>query len=92
MERMKRAWKKVPVAVRKPLILVIGTVVVTGGVILLPLPGPGWVIIFFGFAILATEFAFAERLRDWMVKQVKGWIVYVRRAWQEKRLKPTKKP
>ncbi len=32
------------------------------GVRLVPLPGPGWLIVFLGLAILGTEFAWARRL------------------------------
>ena len=40
----------------------IGVGVVVLGVVLLPLPGPGWAIIFLGLAVLATEYAWANRL------------------------------
>ncbi|WP_308188813.1 TIGR02611 family protein [Streptacidiphilus sp. ASG 303] len=46
-------------------ILVVGVAVIAGGVLLLPLPGPGWAVIFGGLAILATEFAWAQRLLHW---------------------------
>jgi uncharacterized protein (TIGR02611 family) len=49
-------------------------VVVLAGIFMLVVPGPGWAAIFLGFAILATEFAFAERVRDWLVKIVKRFI------------------
>lgn len=39
-----------------------GLVVTITGVILLALPGPGWLIIFAGLAIWATEFAWAKSL------------------------------
>jgi uncharacterized protein (TIGR02611 family) len=39
-----------------------GWLVVVIGVVLLPLPGPGWVIIFAGLSILATEYPWAKRL------------------------------
>ena len=32
------------------------------GIALLVLPGPGWLLIFIGLAILATEYVWAERL------------------------------
>lgn len=60
-----------PPAVRKPLILIIGSTVVITGFGMLVLPGPGWAAIFLGFAILATEFAFAEKVRDWFIKELK---------------------
>jgi uncharacterized protein (TIGR02611 family) len=47
----------------------------------LPLPGPGWVVIFFGFAILATEFAFAERVRDRLIDILKKLIAWGKQVW-----------
>jgi len=46
-------------------IFVAGLAVVVAGVILLPLPGPGWLIIFAGMAIWATEFGWARRVLHW---------------------------
>jgi len=45
-------------------VLVVGWGVVAAGVVMLVFPGPGWAVIFVGFAILATEFEWAERLLD----------------------------
>lgn len=81
METLKHYWKNVPAAVRKPLILIIGTFFVILGLILLPLPGPGWLVIFLGFAILATEFAAAEKVRAWMIDRLKLLIDKTQRAW-----------
>jgi uncharacterized protein (TIGR02611 family) len=41
---------------------VLGTAIIVLGLILVPLPGPGWLIVFAGLALLATEFTWAERL------------------------------
>ena len=46
------------------LVAVVGFTVLAIGIVLLPLPGPGWAVIFGGLAILATEFLWARRLRD----------------------------
>ena len=46
-------------------IFLVGLAVVVAGVILLPLPGPGWLIIFAGLAIWATEFGWALRVLRW---------------------------
>lgn len=57
-------------------IAVAGAIVVVGGIVLLPLPGPGWLIIFAGIGIWATEFAWATRLLRWTRRQVQrllGW-------------------
>jgi uncharacterized protein (TIGR02611 family) len=43
-------------------IAVVGLVVIIVGALLLVLPGPGWVIIFVGLGIWATEFAWAGSL------------------------------
>ncbi|MET9327906.1 TIGR02611 family protein [Tsukamurella sp. NPDC003166] len=41
---------------------VVGAVVLVCGVIAIPYPGPGWLIVFAGLGILATEFDWAQRL------------------------------
>jgi len=56
---------------------VLGTAVVVLGFILIPLPGPGWLIVFAGLAILATEFVWAERLLGFARRQVHGWTAWV---------------
>ena len=44
--------------------IVVGFTLLILGILLLVLPGPGWVIIFFGLALLAAEFAWARLLLD----------------------------
>ena len=51
----------------------LGGAIVVGGLALVPLPGPGWVIVFVGLALLATEFVWAERLEKFARDQVKAW-------------------
>ncbi|CAB5063042.1 MAG: hypothetical protein F2944_02600 [Actinobacteria bacterium] len=46
---------------KRVLVGVIGGVVTLVGVVALVAPGPGWLIIFTGLGILATEFAWAAR-------------------------------
>jgi uncharacterized protein (TIGR02611 family) len=43
-------------------ITVIGVAMLVVGVLLLPLPGPGWLIIFAALGLLATEYTWASRL------------------------------
>jgi uncharacterized protein (TIGR02611 family) len=82
MERFKHRWKRVPVAVRKPLIFIVGSSVVVTGILMLVLPGPGWAAIFLGFAILATEFTFAEKVRDWLIKELRRTLHRLTRWWR----------
>lgn len=49
-------------AARRIVVAVVGSTVILIGVALLVLPGPGWVVIFAGLGILATEFVWARRL------------------------------
>ncbi|OIJ66666.1 TIGR02611 family protein [Streptomyces mangrovisoli] len=51
-------------------VFVIGLAVVALGVVLLPLPGPGWVVIFAGMAIWATEFVWAQLVLRWTKRKV----------------------
>ncbi len=51
-------------AARKVAVGFAGVVVIAVGVVLIPLPGPGWLIVFTGMAILATEFPAARRTLD----------------------------
>lgn len=41
---------------------VVGTLVLAGGIVAIPYPGPGWFIVFAGLAILASEFEWAHRV------------------------------
>lgn len=51
-------------------IFVVGLAVVIAGIIMLPLPGPGWVVIFGGMAIWATEFVWAQLVLRWTKRKV----------------------
>ncbi|WP_028809712.1 TIGR02611 family protein [Streptomyces sp. 351MFTsu5.1] len=52
------------------LVFVIGLAVVAAGIVMLPLPGPGWVVIFAGMAIWATEFVWAQLVLRWTKRKV----------------------
>lgn len=51
-------------------VFVVGLAVVVVGVIMLPLPGPGWLVIFGGMAIWATEFVWAQLVLRWTKRKV----------------------
>jgi len=52
-------------------ISVIGVAVILLGIVLLPLPGPGWLVIFAGLGVLGTEYEWAARLLTWVREQVR---------------------
>jgi uncharacterized protein (TIGR02611 family) len=58
---------------------VLGGAVVVLGFVLIPLPGPGWLIVFAGLAVLATEFVWAERLLRFARRRVHGWTDWATR-------------
>ncbi|CAM5617879.1 TIGR02611 family protein [Streptomyces atroolivaceus] len=51
-------------------IFVVGLAVVVAGVLMLVLPGPGWLVIFGGMAIWATEFVWAQLVLRWTRRKV----------------------
>jgi tellurite resistance protein TerC len=66
MKRLSSIWnvEKIKV-VRRVIVSVIGATVLLIGVALLVLPGPAFIVIPIGLAILATEYAWARR---WLKK------------------------
>jgi len=63
--RRSRAWIHRHPRLRAPyrvLVAVVGLTVIAIGLVLVPLPGPGWLIVFVGVAVLGTEFPAAHRL------------------------------
>ncbi|MFC6086757.1 TIGR02611 family protein [Sphaerisporangium aureirubrum] len=61
---------------------VVGATLVIGGLLLVPLPGPGWLIVFAGLAVLATEFAWAHRLLEFAKRTVSAWTDWLlRQNW-----------
>lgn len=65
IERL-RAWREAirqrrgTNAAYRILVGITGGVVLAGGIIAIPYPGPGWAIVFIGLAILASEFVWAH--------------------------------
>lgn len=56
-----------------------GGIVVLGGLLLIPLPGPGWAIVFLGLAIWATEFRWAQGLLRRARQILREWTDWARR-------------
>ncbi|GAA4862380.1 TIGR02611 family protein [Actinomycetospora straminea] len=69
--RMNQAWRVG--------IGVIGTIVLILGIIAIPYPGPGWLIVFAGLGILATEFTWAGRLLRFARRHYDRWMAWVSR-------------
>ena len=57
---------------------VLGLVVVVVGLIAVPAPGPGWLIVFIGVSIWASEFEWAQRLLYWGKDRLRDWERWLR--------------
>jgi uncharacterized protein (TIGR02611 family) len=51
--------------------------VIVVGIVLLAAPGPGWLVIFLGLGILATEFVWAESLLRLTRRTVARWTAWL---------------
>jgi uncharacterized protein (TIGR02611 family) len=49
------------------------------GIVLIPCPGPGWLVVFAGLAILATEFVWAGRVLAYASARYDQWTTWLRR-------------
>lgn len=72
MDTMKRRSKKVLVAI-------VGGIVVLVGLVLVPYPGPGWLIVFAGLAILSSEFEFAAKALKYARGKYDAWAAWLKR-------------
>jgi uncharacterized protein (TIGR02611 family) len=61
------------------LVGVVGTAVLVAGIIAIPYPGPGWLILFAGLAVLGTEFTWAKRVLHWTHACYDAWTEWLRR-------------
>lgn len=55
-----------------------GTVLVIG-IIAIPYPGPGWLIVFAGLAILAREFPWASRVLFYARGKYDAWNIWIKK-------------
>lgn len=62
---MQRAWARVPQWIRRVVVAIAGGVVLVIGIAMIVLPGPAFIMIPAGLAILGLEFAWA---RVWLKK------------------------
>lgn len=49
------------------------------GIVMIPYPGPGWLVVFAGLAILSTEFVFAARALHFAKGKYDAWVEWLKR-------------
>lgn len=57
---------------------VIGLIVVVTGLIMVPFPGPGWLVVFLGLAIWASEFEWAQRVLRVAKRALNAWTAWLK--------------
>jgi len=60
-------------------VAVLGGLVLAVGVVLIPYPGPGWLVVFAGLAILASEFTWARRVLTLLRHRYEAWRRWLKR-------------
>lgn len=61
----------------KGVVAIAGAIVVAVGIALIPLPGPGWLMVIAGLGIWAIEFHWARRLLRFTRRHVHAWTRWV---------------
>ncbi len=80
IDKVHRITKKIVIAV-------VGGIIVAGGLALVPLPGPGWLIVLAGLGVWAIEFHWARRLLTFTRAQLHRWWQWIgRQQWWVKAL------
>lgn len=64
--------------VNKGLRTMLGGLVLLIGIVAIPYPGPGWLIVFTGLAILARDYAVAQRVLDYAKSKYDAWQGWLR--------------
>lgn len=77
--RARLARRPVLLQAWRVLVAVVGLVVLALGIVAIPYPGPGWLIVFTGLAILASEFAWAQRILRFARGKYDAWTAWLRR-------------
>ncbi len=71
MSRLRKHTKKVAIGI-------VGGIVTLVGVVMIPYPGPGWLVVFAGLAILSNEFEFAAKILDYAKGRYDAWTDWLR--------------
>lgn len=71
--------RKLTRTAKKVLIGFTGWFVLLAGIVMVPYPGPGWLVVFIGLSILSREFPWAARLNEWTHGYYDGWRRWYRR-------------
>ena len=78
--KLQEQWRSIPAYIRKPVAFIVGFFFIIAAALTGWLPGPGGIPLFLiGIAVLATEYKWAKKLQDMVLK-----IVYAAGRWYRK--------
>lgn len=55
----------------------VGGIVLIAGVIMIPYPGPGWLVVFAGLGILSTEYTWAQKVLLYARGKYDAWQAWI---------------
>lgn len=72
MSTLKKRSRKIGIGI-------VGGIVLLAGIIMIPYPGPGWLVVFAGLGILSTEFEWAQRVLHYARGKYDTWQAWLKR-------------
>lgn len=63
---------------KRTVIGILGGLIVLIGIVMIPYPGPGWLVVFLGLGVLATEFRWARSLLYYARAKYRAWQQWVK--------------
>lgn len=64
---------------KKTAVTVVGFIVLIAGIIMIPYPGPGWLVVFAALGILSTEYVWAKRMLQFARGKYDAWQSWLAR-------------
>lgn len=75
-DQEQRPWKK-------PLMICVGVTIIAAGIFFLPMPGPGFLIILVGAAMVARQSLVMARFLDWSEVRLRRLFGRLRELWRK---------
>lgn len=64
---------------KKTALTILGSLVLVAGILMIPYPGPGWLVVFAGLGILATEYDWARNVLHYAKSKYDTWQYWLKR-------------
>ena len=84
-EQYKRQQESHPSTAGRVLRVSLGVVILLVGLVLMPAPGPGFIVVGIGALMIAREFEFAAILLDHIEVRARRVLKWLKRTWRRER-------